>query len=54
MDEIGQYRKYGDECRSLAATAKDPEQQKRLLEMATAWETVAGQKTTELAATTDQ
>ena len=54
MDEIAQYRKYGDECRGLAATAKNPEQQKQLLEMAMAWETVAGQKKSELAATTDQ
>jgi hypothetical protein len=33
---------------------KNPEHQKLLLEMATAWETVARQKKSELAATTDQ
>ena len=54
MDEIAQYRKYTDEYRGLAATAKNPEHQKLLLEMATAWETVARQKKSELAATTDQ
>ena len=41
MDEVAQYRKYADGCRGLAATAKNPEHKKRLLEMATAWETVA-------------
>ena len=54
MDEVAQYRKYADECRGLAATAKNPERKKQLLEMATAWETVAGQKKSELAETADQ
>jgi hypothetical protein len=33
MDEIAQYRKYTDEYRGLAATAKNPEHQKLLLEI---------------------
>jgi hypothetical protein len=37
MDEIAQYRKYTDERRGLAATAKNPERKKQLLEMAGAW-----------------
>ena len=44
MDEVAQYRKYADECRGLAATAKNPEHKKQLLEMAAAWETVARQQ----------
>jgi len=54
MDEIAQYRKYTDECRGLAATAKNPAHQKQLLEMATAWATVARQQNSELAETTDE
>ena len=44
MDEVAQYNEYADECRGLAATAKNPEHKKQLLEMATAWDTVARQK----------
>ena len=36
MDEVAQYNEYADECRGLAATAKNPEHKKQLLEMATA------------------
>jgi hypothetical protein len=54
MDDIAQYRKYTDECRDLAATAINPEHKEQLLEMATAWETVARQQNSELAATTDE
>ena len=49
VDEVAQYRKYADECRGLAATAEKPEQKKQLLEMAAAWDTVAGQQKSELA-----
>jgi hypothetical protein len=49
MDEVAQYKEYADECRGLAATAKKPEHKKQLLEMATAWDTVARQKKCELA-----
>ena len=49
MDEIAQYKKYTDGCRSLAATAKNPEHKEQLLEMAVAWDTVVRQKASELA-----
>jgi hypothetical protein len=49
VDEVAQYNEYSDECRGLAATAKKPEHKKQLLEMATAWDTVARQKKCELA-----
>jgi hypothetical protein len=54
VDKIAQYRKYADECRGLAATAKSPEYKKQLLEMAAAWDTVARQQKSELAKTTDE
>ena len=54
MDEIAQYGKYTEECRGLAATAKNPEHKEQLLEMAMAWETVARQHNSKLAATTDE
>jgi hypothetical protein len=54
MDEIAQYRKYTDECRGLAATAKNPERKRQLLEMAGAWETVARQQKSGLAKTADE
>jgi hypothetical protein len=54
VDKIAQYRKYADECRSLAATAKSPEHKKQLLEMAAAWDTVARQQKSEFAKTTDE
>ena len=54
MDEIAQYRKYTDECRDLAATAKNPEHKEQLLEMATAWETVARLHNSELTGMTDE
>ena len=54
VDEVAQYKKYADECRGLAATAKNPEHKKQLLEMAAAWDTVARQKKCELAKTTGE
>ena len=48
MDEIAQYSKYADECRGLAAAAKTSEHKTQLLEMATAWETIAKQIKSEL------
>jgi hypothetical protein len=48
MDEVEQYSKYADECRGLAAAAKTSEHKTQLLEMATAWETVARQTKGEL------
>jgi hypothetical protein len=50
MDEVAQYREYADECRRLAATAKNLEHKKQLLDMATAWDSVARHKKSELAA----
>ena len=54
MDEVAQYSKYADTCRGLAATAKNPERKRQLLEMAGAWETVARQQKSGLAKTADQ
>ena len=54
MDEIAQYREYAETCGGLAAAAKNPEHKERLLEMAVAWDTVARQKKSELAKTTDE
>jgi hypothetical protein len=54
MDEVAQYRKYADECRGWAATAKNPEHKKQLLEMAAAWDIVARQQKSEFAKTTDE
>jgi hypothetical protein len=54
MDAVAQYRKYADECRGWAATAKYPEHKKQLLEMAAAWDTVVRQQKSELAKTTDR
>jgi hypothetical protein len=51
MDEVAQYKEYADECRRLAATVKDREHKKQLLEMATAWDTVGRRKKCELAKT---
>jgi hypothetical protein len=48
MDGVAQYRKYADECRRLAATAKNLEHKKQLLDMATAWDSVTRQKQSEL------
>ena len=48
MDEVAQYRKYADDCRGLAAKAKNSEHETQLLEMAAAWETVARQTKGEL------
>jgi pyruvate-formate lyase len=53
MDEVAQYRKYADECRALAATAKNAEHKKQLLEMAAAWDTVVRQKKSRLVKTTE-
>jgi hypothetical protein len=50
MDEIARYREYADECRRLAATGKNLEHKKQLLDMATAWETVGRHQKSELAA----
>jgi hypothetical protein len=47
VDKIAQYRKYADECQSWAATTKNPEHKKQLLEMAAAWDAVAGQQMSE-------
>jgi hypothetical protein len=54
VDGIAQYRKYADECRGWAATAKNPKHKQQLLEMATAWDTVARQKKSGLAKTIDE
>jgi hypothetical protein len=54
VDGVAQYRKYADECRGWAATAKNPEHKQQLLEMAKAWDTVAGQKKSGIAKTTDE
>jgi hypothetical protein len=54
MDEVAQYRKYADECRGLAATAKKLEQKKQLPEMAAAWDTVARRQKSGLAKTADE
>ena len=50
MDEVAQFREYAGECRRLAATAKNLEHKKQLLDMATAWDSVAAPKKSELAA----
>ena len=54
VDKIAQFRKYADECQSWAATAKNPEHKKQLLEMAAAWDAVARQQKPELAKTTGE
>jgi hypothetical protein len=54
VDKIAQYRKYADECQSWAATTKNPEHKKQLLEMAAAWDAVVRQQKSELAKTTDE
>ncbi len=48
MDEVAQYKEHADECRRLAATVKNPEHKKPLLEMAAAWDTVGRQKSASL------
>jgi hypothetical protein len=54
MDEVAQYRKYADDCRGLAAKAKNSEHETQLLEMAAAWETVARQEKSGLAKMADE
>jgi len=44
VNKAAQYRKYADECRGWAATAKNPEHKQQLLEMAAAWDSVARQQ----------
>jgi hypothetical protein len=38
MRVVPQYKEFADECRKLAASAKNPEHKKPLLEMAAAWD----------------
>ena len=42
--ELTQYREYANECRRFAATVKNSEHKRQLLEMAAAWDTVADSK----------
>ena len=44
MQEVDEYRTYAEDCRRMARTASNPDDRRRLLEMATVWTLLAGER----------
>jgi hypothetical protein len=44
MQEVNEYRGYAEDCRRIARTASNPDDRRRLLEMATVWALLAGER----------
>jgi hypothetical protein len=43
MGEVDEYRGYAEDCRRIARTTSNPDDRRRLLEMATVWALLAGE-----------
>ena len=43
MQEVDEFRTYAEDCRRMARTASNPDDRRRLLEMATVWALLAGE-----------
>jgi hypothetical protein len=48
MQEIAEYRGYAEDCRRMARTASNPEDKRRLMEMATVWALLASEREAEI------
>lgn len=44
MQEVDEYRTYAEDCRRMARTASNPDDKRRLLEMATVWTLLANER----------
>jgi hypothetical protein len=44
MQEVDEYRTYAEDCRRIARTISNPDDRRRLLEMATVWSLLAGER----------
>ena len=44
MREVAEYRRYADVCRKLTRELSDPESKRQLMEMATVWTLLAGER----------
>jgi hypothetical protein len=44
MQEVDEYRTYAEDCRRMARTASNPDDKRRLLEMATVWTLLASER----------
>jgi hypothetical protein len=44
MQEVDEYRTYAEDCRRMARTTSNPDDKRRLLEMATVWTLLAGER----------
>ncbi len=43
MQEVAEYLAYAEDCRRIARTTSNPDDKRRLLEMATVWALLAGE-----------
>jgi hypothetical protein len=48
MKEVEEYRSYAEDCRRIARTISNPDDKRRLLEMATVWALLAGEREAQL------
>jgi len=44
MQEVAEFRSYAEDCRRIARTTSNPDDRRRLLEMATVWALLAGER----------
>jgi hypothetical protein len=44
MREVAEFRGYAEDCRRIARTTSNPDDKRRLLEMATVWALLAGER----------
>ena len=44
MNEVDEYLAYADDCRRIARSMANPDDKRRLLEMATVWALLAGER----------
>jgi hypothetical protein len=44
MQEVAEFRGYAEDCRRIARTTSNPDDRRRLLEMATVWALLAGER----------
>jgi hypothetical protein len=48
MQEVKEYRSYAEDCRRIARTTSNPDDKRRLLEMATVWALLADEREAQL------
>jgi hypothetical protein len=48
MREVEEYRGYAEDCRRIARTTSNPDDKRRLLEMATVWSLLASEREAQL------